>query len=83
MHFVIKFPLMGVCRGMQMMNVVTGGSLYGDLPSEIGTDVIHRNNGEVMHEINRYLFTYILEKDTFTVNSWHHQGLKILANTQK
>ena len=42
---------MGVCRGMQMMNVATGGSLYGDLPSEIGTEVVHRNNGEVMHDI--------------------------------
>ena len=34
-----------------MMNVASGGSLYGDIPTEIGTTVIHRNNGEVMHEI--------------------------------
>ena len=34
-----------------MINVACGGSLYGDIPSEIGTEVIHRNNGEVMHEI--------------------------------
>ncbi len=40
-----KIPLIGVCRGMQMMNVASGGSLYGDIPSEIGTTVIHRNNG--------------------------------------
>ena len=49
--FVNKLPLVGVCRGMQMMNVASGGTLYGDIPLEIGTTVIHRNNGEVMHEI--------------------------------
>ena len=31
-------PLIGVCRGMQMMNVASGGTLYGDIPAEIGTD---------------------------------------------
>ena len=41
--FENKIPLIGVCRGMQMMNVVSGGTLYGDLPTEIGTKVIHRN----------------------------------------
>jgi len=81
-----KIPLMGVCRGMQMMNVASGGTLYGDIPTEIGTEIIHRNNGEVMHEIvlssemtyyNNLIFP--LYKDTFLVNSWHHQGLKDIA----
>ena len=81
-----KIPLVGVCRGMQMMNVATGGTLYGDIPTEIGTQVIHRNNGEVMHEIvvsseNPYYTNLIfsLQQDTFLVNSWHHQGLKDIA----
>ena len=46
-----KIPLIGVCRGMQMINVASGGNLYGDIPTEIGTTVVHRNYGEVMHEI--------------------------------
>jgi len=81
-----KIPLIGVCRGMQMMNVASGGTLYGDIPTEIGTTVIHRNNGEVMHEIalscsNPYYTNLIfpLYKDTFLVNSWHHQGLKDIS----
>ena len=84
--FKNKLPLVGVCRGMQMMNVASGGSLYGDIPSEIGTTVIHRNNGEVMHEIalscnNPYYTNLIfpLHTDTFLVNSWHHQGLKDIS----
>ena len=77
--FENKIPLMGVCRGMQMINVACGGTLYGDIPSEIGTKVIHRNNGEVMHEIaltESCPLIFPEGQDTFMVNSWHHQGLK-------
>ena len=84
--FKNKLPLVGVCRGMQMMNVASGGTLYGDIPTEIGTTVIHRNNGEVMHEIAlsceniKYInLIFPLLKDTFLVNSWHHQGLKDIS----
>jgi putative glutamine amidotransferase len=78
-----KIPLIGVCRGMQMMNVASGGSLYGDIPSEIGTTVIHRNNGEVNHEIvlcDTSSLIFSIDTDTIMVNSWHHQGLKIIPN---
>ena len=81
--FKNKLPLIGVCRGMQMMNVASGGTLYGDIPSEIGTTVIHRNNGEVMHEIvlvDTSSLIFPAETDTIMVNSWHHQGLKIMPN---
>jgi putative glutamine amidotransferase len=84
-----QIPFIGVCRGMQMMNVAYGGTLYGDLPTEIGELVTHRNNGEVMHDIvvarNNHAYTTMifpqdpntLFRDTiFSVNSWHHQGLK-------
>ena len=77
--FENKIPLMGVCRGMQMINVASGGTLYGDIPSEIGTKVIHRNNGEVMHEVvltESCPLIFPEGRDTFMVNSWHHQGLK-------
>ena len=84
--FKNKLPLVGVCRGMQMMNVASGGSLYGDIPTEIGTTVVQRNNGEVMHEIAlsceniKYInLIFPLLKDTFLVNSWHHQGLKDIS----
>ncbi|MAX68262.1 MAG: hypothetical protein CMP60_01030 [Flavobacteriales bacterium] len=78
-----KTPLIGVCRGMQMMNVASGGTLYGDIPIEIGTKVIHRNNREVFHEIvlcDTSTLIFPIETDTIMVNSWHHQGLKIIPN---
>ena len=81
--FKHKIPLIGVCRGMQMMNVASGGTLYGDIPTEIGTTVIHRNNGEVNHKIvlvDTCSLIFPLGTDTIMVNSWHHQGLKIMTN---
>ena len=78
-----KISLIGVCRGMQMMNVASGGSLYGDIPTEIGISVIHRNNGEVNHKIvltDTCSLIFPLGTDTIMVNSWHHQGLKIMPN---
>lgn len=82
--FENKIPLVGVCRGMQMMNVASGGTLFGDIPTQLGNDVVHRNNGEVMHQIaitnSKYrTFIFPSDLDTFLVNSWHHQGLKDIA----
>tara|TARA_B110000008_G_scaffold218828_1_gene218619 strand:- start:54 stop:809 length:756 start_codon:yes stop_codon:yes gene_type:complete len=87
-----KLPLIGVCRGMQMMNVASGGTLFGDLPTEIGDSIMHRNNGEVMHNImvtNNNIDNISMifpvngkvlpKKHFFKVNSWHHQGLKEIA----
>ncbi|MAW20938.1 MAG: gamma-glutamyl-gamma-aminobutyrate hydrolase [Flavobacteriales bacterium] len=77
-----KLPLIGVCRGMQMMNVAMGGTLYGDIPTQLGTGVIHRNKGEVMHEIvlcDTSSLIFPDGKDDFMVNSWHHQGLKDIS----
>ena len=78
-----KIPLIGICRGMQMMNVASGGTLYGDIPSQIGTTVIHRNNGEVNHKIaliDTCSLIFPLGIDTIIVNSWHHQALNIMPN---
>ena len=87
-----KLPLIGVCRGMQMMNVASGGTLFGDLPTEIGDSIMHRNNGEVMHNImvtNNNIDNISMifpvngkvlpKKQFFKVNSWHHQGIKEIA----
>ena len=87
-----KLPLIGVCRGMQMMNVASGGTLFGDLKTEIGDSIMHRNNGEVMHNImvtNNNIDNISMifpvngkvlpKKHFFKVNSWHHQGLKEIA----
>ena len=44
--FEAKKPIFAICRGAQLVNVALGGTLYQDIPSEIKTDIIHRQNVE-------------------------------------
>jgi putative glutamine amidotransferase len=81
-------PLLGVCLGMQFTNVVSGGSLIQDIPSQVGTDVTHRRKyHRVRIEPNSSL-AKILSATEASVYSNHHQavkdlgkGLKIIAHS--
>jgi putative glutamine amidotransferase len=68
-------PLLGVCLGMQFTNVVTGGSLIQDIPSQVGTDIIHRGYHEVQIEPGSSL-AKILGAEKASVKSNHHQSVK-------
>jgi putative glutamine amidotransferase len=72
-------PLLGVCLGMQFANVVAGGSLIQDIPSQVGTDVEHRGYHEVQIEPNS-LLAEILGAEKASVKSNHHQAVKDLGS---
>lgn len=82
-----KMPIIGICRGMQDLNVHFGGSLYQDLKLEHdhGVDHDHRkttNRDEVAHTVNLdpgSMYGKIVGADVVHVNSLHHQGIKILG----
>ena len=40
-----EMPILGICRGSQLLNVLLGGSLYQDLPSQVGT--LPRQGGDL------------------------------------
>lgn len=42
-------PILGICRGMQLLNVAMGGSLYQDLPTQLGSDVDHESGQYDQH----------------------------------
>ncbi len=78
-------PVMGICRGMQMINVVAGGTLYFDLPAQKDTTVKHRNPGykPVYHRItisDGSLLSSITDTMEGSVYSNHHQGVRDLAH---
>jgi len=75
-------PLLGICRGLQMTNVALGGTLTPDIPSYIGRKVSHRGSGTTEHVINIQNKEFRLfpeNKNTFLVNSNHHQCIDKLA----
>jgi len=81
-----KKPLLGICRGLQVLNVVMGGSLIEDIPTEIETTVNHSGSKDRYHleheiEIDKNSILYkILKKDRIMTNSFHHQSIKRLGD---
>ncbi|MHC4734475.1 MAG: gamma-glutamyl-gamma-aminobutyrate hydrolase family protein [Planctomycetota bacterium] len=75
-------PILGVCLGMQFTNVVSGGSLIQDIPSQIGTRVKHRGYHQVKIDPKSSL-AKILGSDQAYVYSNHHQAIKDLGKNLK
>lgn len=78
-------PMLGICRGLQLFNVLQGGTLYQDLPSQYKSSIVHKQQSpydQPTHRItfpeNGFLSSLIGEQD-YMVNSLHHQGIDQLA----
>ena len=79
-------PVLGVCRGLQLMNVALGGTLFQDLDTQRPGSVRHRDAGlydRNFHEVEFVGGTRLAAlhggRRRATVNSVHHQGIKQLA----
>jgi putative glutamine amidotransferase len=81
-------PILGICRGMQVLNVALGGTLYQDLPSQMDHSVLlgHRQETpkwQPTHEVEvdgGSQAAEIMGTDELKVNSYHHQAVKDLAS---
>ena len=78
-------PVLGICRGIQVFNVLYGGDLYQDIPTQLSEEVVHRASviGEAaMHTVEVYEGTPLADvtgEKTIEVNSFHHQAVKNLG----
>lgn len=73
-------PILGICRGIQMLNVALGGDLIQDIP----TAADHRHDpaaGDRTHKVTavKGSFLYSIYGEEFSVNSAHHQALGRIA----
>jgi len=78
-------PLFGICRGHQMLNVVLGGTLIVDIPTQISGALNHRQMERKMEPVHDVTLTpgsllaQITGEQTLGVNSTHHQSIGRLA----
>lgn len=78
-----KMPVLGICRGEQILNVANGGSLFTDIPTDIGKTVSHRNDTMAYHRIEVVegtLLYKICGVKEGKVNSAHHQCVDQIAS---
>lgn len=80
-----KLPILGICRGSQLLNVVCGGTLYGDVQKEKGSHrphIDHEHYDTYRHPVSILPGTPLARwyrRKTLNVNSYHHQGVLKLA----
>ena len=78
-------PILGICRGAQVLNVAAGGSLYQDIPSEVVQSLKHAQDAprwQHSHWISiepGSILEGMLGTTKLRVNSFHHQAVKDLA----
>jgi gamma-glutamyl-gamma-aminobutyrate hydrolase PuuD len=80
-----RLPILGICRGSQILNVVCGGTLFGDVQKEKRSSLKHINYDH--YDTYRHAVTLVpgspLQKwygrRKLRVNSYHHQGVRDLA----
>ena len=80
-----NIPLLGICRGLEVLVVATGGSLVPHLPDEFGNVVVHR--ADQLHSIEHSVditpnsrLAQMIGTTEVKVMSWHHQAASIVPS---
>jgi gamma-glutamyl-gamma-aminobutyrate hydrolase PuuD len=82
-----RLPILGICRGSHLLNVVCGGTLFGDVQKEKGSRLKHIELNRDRYDTYRHAVKLIdksplerwYRRSTLQVNSYHHQGVRKLA----
>lgn len=79
-------PVLGICRGIQVINVCLGGTLYQDIPVQTGSTICHYQDAaareemtHTVHVVEDSRLAQILGAADIEVNSYHHQCVRDLA----
>ena len=78
-------PILAICRGHQLLNVATGGTLVQDIASQVKAAAVHdpdQERWERCHDVALLPGTRlreILGQERVAVNSFHHQAVKVMG----
>lgn len=79
-------PVLGVCRGLQVMNVALGGTLWQDIPTQCADSICHYQHSELRDELfhtvavrGGSLLEEILGAQQVDTNTFHHQSVRDIA----
>lgn len=81
-----QIPMLGICRGMQIINIVFGGDIYQDIAKEYGKALVHsqeepKHIGTHTVKVNHgSRLASILGAEEIDTNTYHHQAVKRVAN---
>lgn len=81
----LQKPILGICRGLQILNVAFGGTLYQDISTALPLSLQHTQKAkpeEATHSISLLPDTRlqkIMEEEILLTNSFHHQAIQNLA----
>ncbi|MBQ3709652.1 MAG: gamma-glutamyl-gamma-aminobutyrate hydrolase family protein [Bacteroidales bacterium] len=77
-------PILGICRGLQFINVFLGGTLWQDIPSQHPSEIVHRQGKPYDVPTHQVILSgdlqSLLGKEVLEVNTLHHQAVKDLGN---
>jgi len=76
-------PILGICRGCQILNVAIGGDMYQDIHAQHETPLLQHNQQAPYHHCSHFvevkensLLYNIVKSNRFKVNSFHHQAVR-------
>jgi len=78
-------PALGICRGIQLFNVLLGGSLYQNIPTELPGAITHVKGppydvpAHTVRIVKKSPLYELFGKEHIEVNSYHHQGVNRIA----
>jgi putative glutamine amidotransferase len=84
-----RLPFLGICRGLQVINVALGGTLYADINSKVPNTLLHEASSERAADYKAHpvrilpgtRLAGLLKAEKIDVNSLHHQGIDKLGTS--